>query len=101
MDMIRRQFIGLMTLAGAGGLIAREGLHSSQRRTVHYRVTGFTCITCAVGLETLLKRHAGVVEASASYRDGTTTVTYDSNLVSDAALVEFIESAGFHAHKLS
>jgi copper chaperone CopZ len=97
--MIRRKFIGLMTLAGAGSMVALETVEAAEQKTVAYRISGFTCITCAVGLETLLQKERGVVWAKASYPNNTATITYHPKLTSESSLVEFIESAGFKAHK--
>jgi copper chaperone CopZ len=97
--MIRRRFLGLATLAGVGGLVTMEGIDLSQQETVTFRVTGFTCITCAVGLETLLQKERGVVRVKASYPANMATITYRPGLTSESALAEFIESAGFKTSK--
>jgi copper chaperone CopZ len=97
--MIRRKFLSLATLAGVGGLAAIEGIASTERKTVTFRVSGFTCITCAVGLETLLEKERGVIHAKASYPENVTTITYNPAQTSEAALADFIATAGFKAIK--
>jgi copper chaperone CopZ len=97
--MIRRKFIGLMTLASAGSMVALETVEGPEQKTVTYRISGFTCVTCAVGLETLLQKERGVVWAKASYPNNTATITYHPKLTSELSLVEFIESTGFKTHK--
>jgi copper chaperone CopZ len=97
--MIRRRFLGLATLAGVGGLVTMEGMDLAAQKTVTFRIAGFTCITCAVGLETLLQKEKGVVRVKASYPDNTATITYHPGLTSEASLVEFIETTGFKASK--
>ena len=97
--MIRRRFLGMMTLAGVGGLMTMEGMDLAEQKTVTFRVSGFTCITCAVGLETLLEKERGVIGVKASYPDNKATITYHPKLTSESSLVEFIESAGFKASK--
>ena len=97
--MIRRKFLSLATLAGAGSLAAIEGVALTERRTVTFRITGFTCITCAVGLETLLEKEKGVIHAKASYPENVTTITYNPAHTSEAALADFIASTGFKATK--
>ena len=71
--MIRRRFLGL-TLAGVGGVVAMEGMDLAEQKTVTFRISGFTCITCAVGLETLLakgkRRDPGEGQLSGEHRDG-------------------------------
>ena len=96
--MIRRKFLGMMTLAGAG-VAALEGMNLGEQKNVTFRITGFTCITCAVGLETLLEKERGVIRVQASYPDSTATITYHPKLTSEESLVKFIESAGFKATK--
>lgn len=94
--MIRRKFLGL-TLTGLGGLATMEGMDLAEQKTVTFRITGFTCITCAVGLETLLEKERGVIRVKASYPESVAIVTYHPKLTSEQSLVKFIESAGFKA----
>ena len=100
--MIRRRFLGLITLAGAGGATAlsKAARAAAQRETVQYRVSGFTCITCATGLETLLGREKGILAVKASYPDSATTVSYDAHTTSEAEIIAAIESMGFKAQRL-
>ncbi len=107
--MIRRQFIKLATLAGATGVAsfgAVEALRSDSNssaldlkdiKTVTWHVRGFTCVTCAVGLETLLRREKGVVAANATYPQGMVTIQYYPGLVNEAALRSTIGELGFTA----
>lgn len=94
--MIRRKFLGMITLAGAGA-VAMEGMDFAERKTVTFRIAGFTCITCAIGLETLLEKERGVIHVNASYPKSNATITYHPRLTSEASLVSFIEEAGFKA----
>ena len=64
--MIRRQFIQLATLASVIGLTA-IGAVAAETRAITYHVKGFSCITCAVGLDTMLARHKGIVRSKSSY----------------------------------
>jgi copper chaperone CopZ len=104
--MIRRQFIKLAALTGATGFAsigAMEALRQAPAsaageeplRTVTWRVRGFTCATCAVGLETLLSKKEGVIAASAAYPQGTVTIRYRSDLVRPDALRSAIAELGF------
>jgi copper chaperone CopZ len=95
--MIRRKFLGMMTLAGAGAAVAMEGLDFAEKKTVTFGITGFTCITCAVGLETLLEKERGVIRVQASYPESKAIITYHPKLTSEAAVVKYIEQAGFKA----
>ena len=105
--MIRRQFLKLATLTGATGVASRvpievlrtdaaaSPLNPKDLETVIWHDRGFTCVTCAVGLETLLRQEKGVVAASATYPQGTVTIQYDSGLVNEAALRSTIAELGF------
>jgi anaerobic selenocysteine-containing dehydrogenase len=93
--MFRRQFIQLATLAGAGGLSAVGALAASEKKTVTWRVHGFSCITCAVGLDVMLERQKGVVRAESSYPDAKTTIVFHPGLVTEAALQASIAEMGF------
>lgn len=105
--MIRRQFIRIATLTGATGLASFGAIDafraesapvpSKDLLTVRWHVHGFTCVTCAVGLETLLRREKGVVEASATYPQGMVTIQYHPDLVTQDALRSAIAELGFTA----
>lgn len=92
--MFRRQFIQLATLAGVAGLSA---FAVTEKKTVTYRIQGFTCVTCAVGMDVLLQREKGVVSATSSYPDATTTIVFHPELVTEASLKATIAEMGFHA----
>lgn len=100
--MIRRQFIKMASLAGATSLATLgtlDALDHSVTKTVTWRIRGFTCITCAVGLEVMLRRQKGVKSAQASYPDATVTIQFHPELVSEAALRSFITDIGFTAEE--
>ncbi len=99
--MIRRRFLGFMTLAGAGGIATLSKAAATEKRSVAYKVSGFTCVTCAVGLETLLHREKGVLSASASYPDGTTLITFNPAVISEQQINAVIDSMGFHAEPIA
>ena len=93
--MLRRRFIQLMTVAGAGSLATIPALEASDTKTITYKVQGFTCITCAVGLETLLRQQKGVVWVKASYPDASATIKYQPAAVTEDQLKAFIAEMGF------
>src|ERR1700761_6741750 len=64
--MQRRRFVQMMTLASVGTVAAAELAYGREVRTVTYHVKGFTCVTCAVGLETLLRACKGVKTVKAT-----------------------------------
>ena len=94
--MFRRKFLQLATLAGTGSLTALSAL-ATESKTVTWRVQGFTCITCAVGLDTLLERQKGVVRANSNYQEAKTTIVFQPGLVSETTLRAYIADMGFHA----
>jgi copper chaperone CopZ len=104
--MIRRQFIKLAALTGATGLAsigavetsaAQRAIHAAGTKTVTWHVQGFTCLTCAVGLEVMLRQQKGVISAEASYPNASVTIQFHPNEVSEAKLRSFISEIGFTA----
>ena len=97
--MQRRRFMGILPLLGMGSIVPTALLRAADKdtSTVKYSIRGFTCITCAVGLETLLQREHGVVSAKASYVPATAVIEYHPKMVDADKLRAFIEDAGFTA----
>ncbi len=93
--MVRRRFMQRITLAGAGGLAAIGVSNARGGRTVTYTVKGFSCITCAVGLETMLRQQKGILRAQAIYPDGKTIIEFDPSLINESRIREFITEKGF------
>ncbi len=96
--MIRRRFIQLLTL-GTGSLATIGAIETTAKKTVTYRVTGFTCVTCAVGLEVMLRQEKGVAWAKASYPDASVVIKYHPGEVSEDSLKNYISSMGFKAQE--
>ena len=92
--MFRRNFIQRITLAGATGLA-----QASNHKTATYQVKGFSCPTCAVGLDTMLRGQKGVVRSHSTYPEGIVTIEVDPDLVNDATLRSFIAEQGFTVGK--
>lgn len=110
--MYRRKFIQLITLAGAagaGGLGAVKAMESSEQakqsgerktgsgeyKTVVYRVKGFSCITCAVGLDAMLQQQKGVAKSISSYPNATVMIEFDTRSATESSLKAFIADQGF------
>ncbi len=91
--MIRRDFIQKLTAGGATGLAVSGQAKAAPARTVTFQVTGFTCITCAIGLEVVLKGFRGVATATAAYPAGKVVVGFDPALTSEETLRAFINKA--------
>jgi copper chaperone CopZ len=84
-----------MTMAGTAGLRPLAAMASSDTKTVVYHVKGFTCITCATGLDSLLGRQRGVVSSKSTYPEGKVSVSFDPEKISEKAIVAFIADLGF------
>jgi copper chaperone CopZ len=93
--MFRRKFIAGLTLAGAGAMAS-----GADTRKVTFRIAGFSCITCAVGLDTMMRDKAGVVHSQSSYQDAKTTIEFKPKVVSEEALKAFIAEMGFTATRI-
>jgi Cu+-exporting ATPase len=90
--MIRRKFIqGIACGVGAVGATA------AANKTVTYRIEGFSCVTCAVGLDSMLKDQKGIVRSKSSYPDRTSVIEYNSDLINEEQIKAFIHELGFKA----
>ncbi len=92
--MIRRRFLQLMAISGVGAL-AFEAKGAATVRTVIYQVKGFTCITCAVGLDTLLGKQTGILSSKSTYPEGKVTVKFDESAITEKGIEGFIAEMGF------
>jgi Cu+-exporting ATPase len=91
--IVRRKFIqGIACGLGMG-----EAGAAVPTRTVKYNVEGFTCITCAVGLDSLLADREGIVKSKSSYPDRTCVIEYNPELVNEAEIKGYIQELGFKA----
>jgi copper chaperone CopZ len=94
--MFRRKFIQLMTVATAGGLTPLHGMVATTASSVvEYRVKGFSCITCATGLDTMLGQQKGIQSSKSTYPEGKVIVNFDPGQISEAAIAAFITDLGF------
>lgn len=93
--MIRRKFLQLIALSGTGALTSLEALASGARKTLVLQVKGFTCITCATGLDTLLGKEKGIIASHSTYPEGKVTVAYNPDASSEQDIREFISELGF------
>jgi copper chaperone CopZ len=96
--MRRRSFI--QTLAGSGAGVALLKLGKAEKRvaenaSVTWTVKGFSCVTCAVGLETILTQQKGIARVKAEHPSGKVEIGFDSNQIAPAEIKQLIEDAGF------
>jgi Cu+-exporting ATPase len=82
-------------MASVAGVASLEAVSAAATRTVIYQVKGFTCITCATGLDTLLSQQKGIVSSKSTYPEGKVTVAFDPKQTSEQAIVTFITDLGF------
>lgn len=95
----RREFIHRISAAGATGLTV-SATNSEETKIANFHVKGFTCITCAVGLEVVLREQKGIVRAKATYPEGKVVVGFDASITSDDAIKDFInKTTGFTVTK--
>jgi copper chaperone CopZ len=93
--MFRRRFLQLATIASVSGLVPLEGNAAAAGKTVAYVVKGFSCITCATGLDTLLGQQKGIAWSKSTYPEGKVSVGFDPKQITDQAIVAFIAELGF------
>ena len=92
--MFRRRFLELVTLASVGSLAPLEAM-ASESETITYLVKGFSCITCATGLDTMLSQQKGIVFSKSTYPEGKVTVRFDPSQITEQAILTFITDLGF------
>jgi copper chaperone CopZ len=91
--MERRKFIQKVTC----GLAAIETATAGTSETATYQIAGFTCVTCAVGLDTMLRDQKGIIKSKSSYPDKTAVIEFNPDLVKETQIKAFIEELGFKA----
>jgi copper chaperone CopZ len=92
--MLRRKVLQFLAISGAGAL-AFEAKGTGMAKTVVYEVKGFSCITCAVGLDTLLSKQKGILSSKSTYPEGKVTVRFDSDAIEEKSIEGFISEMGF------
>jgi copper chaperone CopZ len=92
--MLRRRVLQFLAVSGAG-VLAFEAKGAGTAKTVIYQVKGFSCITCAVGLDTLLNRQKGVLTSKSTYPEGEVTVKFDPDVIEEKLIEGFIAEMGF------
>jgi len=92
--MLRRRVLQFLAISGAGAL-AFEAKGTTAAKTVTYQVKGFSCVTCAVGLDTLLGKQKGVLTSKSTYPEGKVTVKFDPHVIEEKSIEEFIAELGF------
>jgi hypothetical protein len=68
--MFRRRFLQMMTVASVSGLAPLEALSATTGTTLTCFVKGFSCMTCATGLDTMLGQQKGILSSKSTYPEG-------------------------------
>ena len=93
--MFRRQFLQLAALSSAV-TVGHLGLaEAAAAQSVTYLVKGFSCPTCAVGLDTMLSRQKGIVSSKSTYPEGKVTVRFNPDKITESTIKAFIADMGF------
>jgi copper chaperone CopZ len=95
--MFRRHFMQSITWASAGAFAGAKTIGARETKTITYKIRGFSCITCAVGLEAMLRQQEGILRAEASYTKANVLVEFDPAMVTNKSLQQYIEEMGFTA----
>jgi Cu+-exporting ATPase len=93
-NMLRRRVLQFLAISGAGTL-AFEAKGTATAKTVIYQVKGFSCITCAVGLDTLLSKQKGILASKSTYPEEKVTVKFDPDAIEEKSIEGFITEMGF------
>jgi len=93
--MFRRNFLQLITLASASGLASIESLAAEPAQIATFQVKGFSCITCATGLDTMLGRQRGIKSSKSTFPEGVVTVCFIPGHITEERIVAFIAELGF------
>lgn len=61
----------------------------------NYPVTGMSCASCALSVETVLSNQEGVVSCNVNFANNTATVEFDASQISEQDLKQSVEDAGY------
>ncbi len=94
--MLRRKFFKVMTIATTGALTPLEAISAAPpKKVVTYHVRGFSCVTCATGLDTMLRQQKGITSSSSTYPQSIATIGFDPDRITETQIKDFIASLGF------
>jgi copper chaperone CopZ len=93
--MLRRKFFQVVTMATTGALAPLAAIPDVPEKIVRYRVLGFSCVTCATGLDTMLKQEKGILSSSSTYPEGIATIGFEPEQITEKQIKEFIAGLGF------
>jgi copper chaperone CopZ len=100
MKMFRRQFVQIFAALGAGS-VALSAADGKVTKSVTYTVKGFSCVTCAVGLDTMLQKQRGVARCKSTYPEGIVKIEFHPEEITEEAIQGYIREMGFTVEKTS
>ena len=86
--MFRRRFLQFIPLATTLGLAPLKAMAKAGSEVVTYRVKGFSCVTCATGLDTMLGQQKGVASSKSTYPEGIVKVAFDPEVISKKQIAD-------------
>jgi len=93
--MFRRQFVQFFAALGTSGVATLAIAETEGTNSVTYVVKGFSCVTCAVGLDTMLQKQKGIARSQSTYPDGIVKIQFDGKKVQEKEIQAFINEMGF------
>lgn len=84
----------LLAITWTGDLLAEPPIANA---TNQFAVTGMSCDGCANGITSELRRVKGVASASVSLTNKLAIVSYNTNQVDAAKLIQVVREAGYSA----
>lgn len=93
--MFRRQFVQFIAAVGTTSVATLAATDSKATKTATYVVKGFSCVTCAVGLDTILAKRKGVASSNSTYPGGIVVVKFDPKQITSDAMKASITEMGF------
>ena len=93
--MLRRKFFKVMTIATTAALAPLETIPATPKKIVTYHIRGFSCVTCATGLDTMLDKQKGITSSSSTYPEAIATIGFDPDQISEQQIKDFIAGLGF------
>ncbi len=68
---------------------------ASESKTIEFKIEGMDCGSCVREIETAVGALEGVATVKVSLADGSAVVSLDPARVTEAAVIEAVEDAGF------
>jgi hypothetical protein len=93
--MFRRQFLQLAALSSAVAVGRLGFAEAAAAQSVTYLVKGFSCPTCAVGLDTILSQQKAIVSSKSNYPEGKVIVRFNPDKITESTIKAFIADMGF------